>query len=357
MTSFWKVAPPSGLIGNPAGRSWIIGGSYLQEKLVACRMDGIFYFLCRTFGRIQGHEPKSAVASGLRTIRLLLMSVSDFIADTSQPENHLPENLGEAGFYRAAQEGFEHSLVVLALGYVCWLMPAEGGFRLLVESAGLERVRTELWKYDRESVDWPPLVKPDQPTLTHWDFFTPLLWTLIVIAVFRFQWSHPAWIAAGALDSNAIFKRGEWWRGLTALFLHEDAVHLVSNLCFGVVFFSAVLSGFGRARGWLLIAVAAVAGNLAVAALRYPGEYRSIGASTAIFAALGLLTGRSVRHAAKAKHPHRARILFIPAAAGLMMLALYGVGGPTVDVLAHFSGFCFGAVLGFIADRPKSAAD
>ena len=43
------------------------------------------------------------------------------------------------------------------------------------------------------------------------------------------------------------------------------------------------------------IAIAAVAGNFAIAGLNYPGPYRSIGASTAVFAGLGLLTGRAIQ--------------------------------------------------------------
>lgn len=276
------------------------------------------------------------------------MSAPDSTTDTFQPEENVPEDLAEAGFYGTTQEGFDHSLVVLALGYACWLMPFDGGYRLLVEASKGPRVRAELMSYDRESAGWPPQVAPDKPAMARLDFVTPLLWALAVLTVFRGQWRHPEWIEAGALDAAAIFQRGEVWRVFTALFLHQDAVHLVSNLCSGLYFFAAVLSVFGRARGWLLLGLAAVAGNLAVAALHYPGDYRSMGASTAIFAGLGLLTGRAVRNAAGARHPHRRRLLFVPFAAGLTVLALYGAGGPTVDVLAHVTGFVSGLGLGFM---------
>ena len=144
-----------------------------------------------------------------------------------------------------------------------------------------------------------------------------------------------------------MFAHGEIWRALTALFLHADANHLLANLCSGVFFFAVVLPAFGRTRGWLLIGLAAVTGNLAAAAMHYPDAYRSMGASTAVFAALGLLTGRAVRLAADARHPYRWRSLFVPSAAGLIFLALYGAGGPTVDVLAHVTGFGAGLVLGY----------
>ena len=284
------------------------------------------------------------------------MPAPDTTVDNSRADNRLPGDLAEAGIYRTTQEGFDHSLVVLALGQVCWLMPGETGYRLLVEPSILGRVRAELGRYDRESAGWPPRTVAAAPVMAHLDLATPLLWALVVAAVFRGQLQHPEWTDAGALDAVAVFGRGEAWRALTALFLHADAGHIVSNLFSGVFVFAAVLSIFGHARGWLLLGLAAVAGNLLVAAAHYPNPYRSIGASTAIFAALGLLTGRAVRLATTSRHPHRWRAFFVPAAAGLTILGLYGIGGPQVDVLAHVAGFAAGAVLGLIAARPASRA-
>lgn len=284
------------------------------------------------------------------------MSVPDSTADASRPDEPLPDDLAEAGVYRTTQEGFDHSLVVLALGHVCWLMPSASGYRLLVEPSAATRVRVELASYDRESAGWPPPAASEAAAMARLDLVTPLLWALAVLTVFRGQSQHPEWTDAGALDTAAVFERGEVWRALTALFLHADEAHLVSNLLGGVFVFAAVLSIFGRARGWLLLGLAAVAGNLVVAAVHYPGPYRSLGASTAIFAALGLLTGRAVRLAARGRHPHRWRSFFVPSAAGLTILALYGAGAPPVDVLAHVTGFVAGAVLGFLAGRPADTA-
>jgi membrane associated rhomboid family serine protease len=184
------------------------------------------------------------------------------------------------------------------------------------------------------------------------DLVTPLLWALAVLAAFRGQSHHPEWTDTGALDTAALFGRGEWWRAFTPLFLHADAGHLASNLLAGVFVFAAVLSVLGRVRGWLLIGFGSVAGNLAVAAAHFPGPYRSLGASTAIFAALGLLTGHATRIAVNGRHPHRWRSFFVPLASGLAVLALYGAGAPSVDVFAHVTGFVVGTVLGFLAGRP-----
>jgi rhomboid protease GluP len=260
-----------------------------------------------------------------------------------------PSELVEAGVYRTAREGFDHGLVVLAQGQPYWLVLGIDGYRLLVEPPAFEALRDQLARYDRESLRWPPPPISELSRANQVELFTPVLWVLVVLAAF---WAQGAWSSATdtfALDTAAVFDRGEVWRPFTALFLHADSGHLVSNVLAGLFIFSAVLSTIGRARGWLLLAISSTVGNLTAAALNYPGPYRSLGASTAIFAGLGLLTGRQIRVAAKADRPHRWRAMFIPFAAGLTGLGLYGAGEFRVDVIAHATGFIAGLALGLSA--------
>lgn len=266
-----------------------------------------------------------------------------------------PADLVETGSYAASADAFQHSLVVLAAGWPCWLVPAEDGrIRLFVAPQAADAVRDQLERFDRESLHWPPPPANEGDLPRRPEFLTPLLWSLVVIAVFWGQTLRPAWTEAGALDPQAIFAHYEWWRLGTALFLHADVDHLVSNGLTGILVFAAVLSTLGRSRGWLLLALSSVAGNLAVALINHSLPYRSLGASTAIFAGLGLLTGRAIRIVVRADHPHRWRSVFVPLAAGLTVLALYGAGGIHIDVLAHVTGFGAGLVIGFIAMAPST---
>ena len=260
----------------------------------------------------------------------------------------VPAELVEAGVFPTSAAGFDHGLVVLAMGHAFWLVPSEGGFRLLVEPPALVAVREQLACFERESAGWPPRpVLVDQPARTA-ELITPMLWSLALLAAFWMQGERPAWTAAGALDAEAVFDRGEWWRLGTALFLHADTSHVVANALSGILVFSAWLSTAGRLRGWLLLALASVVGNLAAAAMSYPGPYRSLGASTAVFAGLGLLTGRAIRVVQQADHPHRWRAVFGSLGAGLTVLALYGAGGVQVDLAAHLTGFAAGLVAGYV---------
>jgi rhomboid protease GluP len=264
---------------------------------------------------------------------------------------HQLENLIAVGTYPTYAAGAEHGLVVLAMGRPYWLVPAEDRFALLVEATADSAVREQLARFDRESVGWPPppvdLVAGASPV----DLLTPLMWATLVLAAFRVQLLWPQAVGIGALDAAALFERHEVWRVATALFLHGDVGHLVSNLASGVFVFAAVTSAMGRARGWALLALAALAGNAITAWARYPAPYISIGASTAIFAGLGLLTGRALRLAARVTAWQRWRAMFVPLAAGGTVLALYGAGDVQVDLGAHLCGFLAGLGLGVVATR------
>ena len=163
----------------------------------------------------------------------------------------------------------------------------------------------------------------------------------------------PGLTDAGLLDARRVFDLGEWWRPVTALWLHDDIGHLISNVVSGFLVFSAVVGTFGPRAGWRLLAGAAVAGNVAVVTLHYGEGYRSLGASTAIFAGLGLLVGRAVRVMSRSGHPHFWRTMLVPLAAGLAVLGLYGAGGMHTDVLAHATGFGAGLVSAFVATQAK----
>ncbi len=260
-------------------------------------------------------------------------------------------DLVEVGGYASMDAGFERGIVALAIDAPFWLMPADGGFRLLVRPEDAARVREQIGWFEEESAGWPPRPVVAPAPRRPLDLFTPLLWLLAVVGSFWIQDRVPGWAAAGAMDACAVFEGGEGWRALTALFLHADLGHLVSNALSGLFVFAAVVTTWGRGRGWLLLAVASVAGNLVAAAAHYGSDYRSIGASTAVFAALGLLTGRAVRVVIGVRHPHRWRTVFVPLAAGVAVLGLYGAGGQRVDVVAHVTGFVAGVGLGFAAGK------
>jgi len=147
---------------------------------------------------------------------------------------------------------------------------------------------------------------------------------------------------AGRTDAAAILD-GQVWRCITALTLHVDVPHLTGNLVFGLVFGSLLAQLVGSGLGWCAILVGGGLGNLANAALQRP-EHLSMGASTAVFAALGVLTALSLRLAPHLRHGRWRR--WAPLAMGVALLGLLGTGGERTDVAAHALGFVAGILLG-----------
>ncbi len=151
------------------------------------------------------------------------------------------------------------------------------------------------------------------------------------------------WVNRGVLEIGLI-DRGEWWRVFTALTLHADLEHLLANLAFGVLFAYPASQFVGVGVAWLAIVLAAGAAN-AIDMVLHPPTHSVLGASTAVFAALGLASAFSWRRRASALLTWMQRAS--PLVAGVALLAFTGVGGERTDVLAHVLGFLAGVASGF----------
>lgn len=156
------------------------------------------------------------------------------------------------------------------------------------------------------------------------------------------------WLAVGALDIAPGF---QWWRIFTALTLHADQAHLLGNLLFGMVAGAAVSRLLGAGIGWLSILGAAASANVAEMLIA-PSAHRAIGASTAVFAALGLMTGLAW---GEGTGHGRSWYRWAPLIAGVCLLTLLGAGAEHVDVLGHLLGFGFGTALGWVYTRHRAA--
>jgi rhomboid protease GluP len=81
-----------------------------------------------------------------------------------------------------------------------------------------------------------------------------------------------------------------------------------------------------------------------------PSTHRAVGASTAVFAALGLLSGFAWRQRLALRERFRYR--WAPLFAGVCLLAFLGAGDQHVDVLGHALGFMTGIAVGWIYAHP-----
>jgi len=96
------------------------------------------------------------------------------------------------------------------------------------------------------------------------------------------------WLTIGQADV-ALMDAGEWWRAATALMLHVDIGHVLVNVGFGTVFVGLLAREIGGGLAGCMILFGGVVGNLMNEFVQRPSHI-SIGASTAVFAALGTLS-------------------------------------------------------------------
>jgi membrane associated rhomboid family serine protease len=249
-------------------------------------------------------------------------------------------------FYPGLPEVQKHALVVLAMQRPCWVLPSGSGYALAVAAADLDAVGRELAEFDREESQGPPR----DPVEVHWSgapgLGISLLLALALFFVFVLQQEHPKLVEFGANSSLATIDGGQWWRPFTSLFLHGDINHVLGNMLSGVCFLTLLIHATGRRLGLALAGLSGVAGNIISAWMHYPEPFRAIGASTAVFGALGTLTGIGVVDAVAGRG--RAAALIIPLIGGVTMLAWTGTGGLRTDLASHFAGFGVGFLLGLV---------
>ncbi|HEX5659380.1 MAG TPA: rhomboid family intramembrane serine protease [Polyangiales bacterium] len=148
------------------------------------------------------------------------------------------------------------------------------------------------------------------------------------------------WFSVGASDAERVL-HGEWWRAVTALTLHADGAHLISNLGIGSLVVGAVMRSEGVGFGAALVLASGTAGNL-INAWAHQSLHRSVGFSTAVFGAIGILGGL-----AYIDRRRRTRNAWTALAGSIALLALLGTSEKAnVDMLAHVFGAVAGLGLG-----------
>ena len=252
--------------------------------------------------------------------------------------------------YPTWQAAQDHALVVIASQSAPSVQLGRGpnGVTLYAPSEIAGRLHRELTAYDRISELPAPDPAAPSPTYGSGAFLT-LLWIAGLAAAFIAQTNDPEITELGASSASGLFDRGEWWRPLTALFLHADIFHILSNIASGTLFATLACRAIGAFIAWPLILASATLGNILTALSHHPGYYQSIGASTAVFAALGILTAAGIvtSHHTRGTTAAPWKPVILPLGGGLALLAWFGAGSsPTTDVLAHLLGFASGLVLG-----------
>jgi len=156
-------------------------------------------------------------------------------------------------------------------------------------------------------------------------------------------------IDAGALVQAKVFA-GEWWRMVTAMFLHGGFDHIIGNMIVLYIVGMAAEHAFGSTRMLLVYFAGGLAGS-ALSVLASPGP--SVGASGAVFGVLSAVVVTLYRHQ-KHFYVRDKRIGIVLAAwAGYQLLT--GFLTPFVDNFAHLGGILGGALAAMVLDSRLTA--
>jgi rhomboid protease GluP len=243
------------------------------------------------------------------------------------------------------QRADEWAVVLAAAGTPHWLRRRLDGWAVIVPPDDAPSALESLAAYDQEN-SRDRTSRHDDTTSSRPITIVGAVVALLLIGFFAITGPRAArspWFEHGSSDATRMMA-GEWWRAITALTLHADAPHLASNAAATVVLMTAVCWHLGPGVGLWLLLLAGAGGNAVTAAV-HGSDHVSVGASTAIFGAIGILAALRIiagRAGAGGKKS------WVVIAASLALLALLGTG-PHADLLAHLFGFLLGGGLGLIA--------
>ncbi|MCX8067563.1 MAG: rhomboid family intramembrane serine protease [Anaerolineae bacterium] len=140
---------------------------------------------------------------------------------------------------------------------------------------------------------------------------------------------------------NQLIVSGEWWRLLTAIFLHADFLHIAFNSYALYTFGTRLESIYGQGRFLALYLLSGVAGSALSFAL---SPRAAVGASGAIFGVIGGLATYYYRYRKQlsAGSGPLANVVIV-----MLYNLFYGFIVPGIDNWGHLGGLLAGTVLGW----------
>src|SRR5205823_10946571 len=176
---------------------------------------------------------------------------------------------------------------------------------------------------------------------------------LINVLVFLFEisvgdWSDPEVLhRIGALEPYAVVAQGEYWRLLTALFLHGGFLHLGFNLFALYVLGPPLERAIGTMRFaacYLISGLGSSVGLVALMTLGFIQATQVIGASGCIMGVVGAWAGFLLRH----RHAPLAKQRLANIGLIVAIQVAFDLSTPQVSMAAHMCGFVAGFLLGLL---------
>ena len=171
------------------------------------------------------------------------------------------------------------------------------------------------------------------------------------IEIYTGAWTNPKQLAElGAVIRYKIFEEGDFWRLLSAMFLHGDGtpqggiLHLALNVIALVQIASLYELMFGSRRFLFIYFTSGIIASLTSALVR---QGPSVGASGALFGILGAFV-LSVWRSPRYRHERFARSIVNQLLFWIIANIVIGFQIPQIDNSAHLGGLAAGVLLGAI---------
>lgn len=174
-----------------------------------------------------------------------------------------------------------------------------------------------------------------------------LVWLLNLFDGMSAMKPTPAELFAwGANSSTAVVRDGDYWRLLTATFLHGGVLHLVLNMFALWDAGRRVCRWFGNGQFLLIYLGAGLTGS--ALSLHFSSQQAvSVGASGAVFGVLGALLVGVLQHRERVPKGMVQQLLTTQGVFVVIML-VQGFARPGIDNAAHIGGLVAGAVLAWL---------
>ena len=183
----------------------------------------------------------------------------------------------------------------------------------------------------------------------------PAVWTLIALNVAMFLVEILAGGATndrtlgllGALRPEAVIVRHQYWRLLTALFLHYGLLHISINLAALYLLGPALermIGSFKFAAGYLLSGLGSSAGVVVLYFLGLTKADELVGASGCVMGVIGMSAGLLLRHRQSPLRGRRLREILVI----VVFQTLFDLWTPQVSMAAHLCGFGTCVLVGLV---------
>ncbi|HEY7334013.1 MAG TPA: rhomboid family intramembrane serine protease [Bryobacteraceae bacterium] len=163
-----------------------------------------------------------------------------------------------------------------------------------------------------------------------------------------FEPDGQALFAFGAKFGNAI-QAGQWWRLITAGFLHGGVMHIAMNLWVLFDLGVAVEEAYGTSRYLVIYFVSTITGFWA--SYWWAPGVLSIGASAALFGLIGAMIALGIRD--RSSRGVAIRNMYLRWAIYILIIGLLPIF--SIDNAAHIGGGIGGFVVGYLAGTPRIA--